>query len=124
MNTGMPIPPRALWDGSMATRRADWIDHFCKALEHDPAALKRTWQSIREIMAPCRLDLSTKAMMWLALSATNQSAHCIAPHAEAARKAGMSEKMFSEWMAVVGMAHETSRLAGGYQVGIDGQFKT
>jgi hypothetical protein len=32
--------------------------------------------------------------------------------------------MFGELMAVVGMANETNRLASGYEVEIDSQFKT
>jgi hypothetical protein len=35
----------------------------------------------------------------------------------------MTDSMFSELMAVVGMANETNRLASGYQVEIDEQFK-
>jgi hypothetical protein len=37
----------------------------------------------------------------------------------AARKAGMTDDMFPELMAVVGMANETNRLANGYQVPLD-----
>jgi len=53
------------------------------------------------------------------VSATNQCGYCIASHTSAARKAGMSDAMFAEVMAVVGMANETNRLASGYQVEID-----
>ena len=41
-----------------------------------------------------------------------------------ARKAGMTDAMFAELMAVVGRANETNRLAGGYQVEIDAQFRS
>jgi AhpD family alkylhydroperoxidase len=59
----------------------------------------------------------------LAVSVTNGCAYCIASHGAAARKAGMSEKMFGELMAVVGMANETNRLANGYRVPIDAAFE-
>ena len=59
----------------------------------------------------------------MAVSATNQCGYCIASHTAAARKAGMTDSMFAELMAVVGMANETNRLASGYQVEIDEQFK-
>jgi hypothetical protein len=36
----------------------------------------------------------------------------------------MTDAMLAELMAVVGMANETNRLASGYQVEIDEQFKT
>ena len=115
---------RAVYDDIMAVRKVDWINNFWKALAHDPATLKRTWQSIKEIMAPGSLDALTKEMVYLAVSASNQCSYCIASHTAAARKAGMSEAMFAELMAVVGMANETNRLASGYQVEIDQQFKT
>jgi len=113
---------RAVYDDIMATRKTDWINNFWKALAHDPATLRRTWQSIKEIMAPGKLDALTKEMVYLAVSATNQCGYCIASHTAAARNAGMSDAMFAELMAVVGMANETNRLAGGYQVEIDARF--
>jgi AhpD family alkylhydroperoxidase len=115
---------RAVYDDIMAVRKVDWINNFWKALAHDPATLKRTWQSIKEIMAPRNLDALAKEMIYLAVSASNQCGYCIASHTAAARKAGMSDAMFAELMAVVGMANETNRLASGYQVEIDPQFKT
>jgi AhpD family alkylhydroperoxidase len=114
---------RAVYDDIMATRKVDWINNFWKALAHDPSTLKRTWQSIKEIMAPGRLDALTKEMIYLAVSVTNQCPYCIASHTAAARKAGMSKEMFAELMAVVGMANETNRLASGCQVEIDPQFR-
>ncbi len=114
---------RAVYDDIMATRKVNWINNFWKALAHDPALLKRTWQSIKEIMAPGRLDALTKEMIYLAVSVTSQCPYCIASHTAAARKAGMSEEMFAELMAVVGMANESNRLASGYQIEIDPQFK-
>jgi AhpD family alkylhydroperoxidase len=114
---------RAVYDDIMATRKTDWINNFWKALAHDPATLKRTWESIKQIMAPGALDRLTKEMIYLAVSASNQCPYCIASHTAAARKAGMSDAMFAELMAVVGMANETNRLASGYQVEVDEQFK-
>jgi len=114
---------RAVYDDIMATRKTDWINNFWKALAHDPATLRRTWHSIKEIMAPGALDPLTKEMLYLAVSATNQCGYCIASHTAAARKAGMSDAMLSELMAVVGMANETNRLASGYQVEIDARFR-
>ena len=107
---------RAVYDDIMATRQTDWINNFWKALAHDPATLRRTWESIKQIMAPGALDALTKEMIYVAVSATNQCPYCIASHTAAARKAGMTDAMFAELMAVVGMANETNRLASGYQV--------
>jgi AhpD family alkylhydroperoxidase len=113
---------RAVYDDIMATRKVDWINNFWKALAHDPTTLRRTWLSVKEIMAPGKLDTLTKEMVYLAVSVTNQCGYCIASHTAAARKAGMTEEMFAELMAVVGMANETNRLASGYQIEIDEQF--
>ena len=115
---------REVYDDIMATRGIDWINKFWKALAHDPATLRRTWLSIKEIMAPGALDALTKEMIYLAVSATNQCGYCIASHTAAARRAGMTDAMFAELMAVAGMANETNRLASGYQVEIDERFRT
>jgi AhpD family alkylhydroperoxidase len=115
---------RAVYDDIMRIRDTDWINNFWKALARDPAALRRTWESIKQIMAPGALDAVTKEMVYLAVSASNQCGYCIASHTAAARKAGMTDLMFAELMAVVGMANESNRLASGYQVEIDERFKT
>src|SRR5437773_5785736 len=95
---------RAVYDDIMATRQTDWINNFWKALAHDPVTLRRTWESIKQIMSPGTLDALTKEMIYVAVSATNQCGYCIASHTASARRAGMTDAMFSELMAVVGMA--------------------
>ncbi len=115
---------RAVYDDIMKTRQTDWINNFWKALAHDPATLRRTWESVKQIMAPGALDAMTKEMLYVAISASNQCGYCIASHTAAARKAGMTDSMFAELMAVVGMANETNRLASGYQVEIDERFRS
>lgn len=114
---------REVYDDIMATRKTDWINNFWKALAQDPQTLRRTWKSIKEIMAPGALDAVTKEMLYVAVSVTNQCGYCIASHTAAARKAGMTDGMFGELMAVVGMANESNRLASGYQVEIDERFR-
>ena len=113
---------RAVYDEIMAVRKVDWINNFWKALARDPKTLRRTWESIREIMGPGELDPLTKELIYVAVRATNQCGYCIASRPAAARKAGMTDGMFGELMAVVGMANETNRLASGYQVEIDQKF--
>jgi AhpD family alkylhydroperoxidase len=114
---------RAVYDDIMRTRNTDWINNFWKGLAHDPATLRRTWQSVKEVMAPGALDAVTKEMIYLAVSASNQCPYCIASHTAAARKAGMTDAMLAEVMAVVGMANESNRLASGYQIEIDERFR-
>ena len=114
---------RAVFDDIKRTRQVEDVNNFWKYLAHDPATLQRTWASIKEIVAPGALDALTKEMVYLAVSVTNGCAYCIASHSAAARKAGMSEAMFGELMAVVGMANETNRLANGYRVPVDAAFE-
>jgi len=102
---------RAVYDDIMATRKTDWINNFWKALANDPATLKRTWADIKQIMAPGALDALTKELIYVAVSVTNQCEYCIASHTSSARNKGMTDDMFRELMAVVGMANETNRLA-------------
>jgi AhpD family alkylhydroperoxidase len=119
-----PPEVRAVYDDIMATRQTDYINNFWKALAHNPATLRRTWESVKQIMAPGVLDPLTKEMIYLAVSTTNGCGYCVASHTAAARKAGMSDAQFAELMAVVGMANESNRLATGYQVEIDERFRT
>ena len=114
---------RAVFDDIKQSRKVEDVNNFWKYLATDPATLKRTWESVKQIMAPGALDSLTKEMIYLAVSATNGCGYCIASHTAAARKAGMSEAMFGEVMAVVGMANETNRLANGYRVPIDPAFE-
>jgi AhpD family alkylhydroperoxidase len=114
---------RAVFDDIKSTRRVDDVNNFWKYLANDPATLKRTWESVKDIMAPGALDVRTKEMIYLAISVSNGCNYCIASHGTAARKAGMDEAMFGELMAVVGMANETNRLANGYRVPVDKAFE-
>jgi AhpD family alkylhydroperoxidase len=114
---------RAIYDDIMATRKTDWINNFWKALARDPTNLRRTWDSIKQVMAPGALDPLIKELIYIAVSTTNGCPYCIASHTASARKAGMTDEMFTELLAVVGMANETNRLSSGYQVEIDERFK-
>ena len=114
---------RAVFDDIKRTRDTDWINNVWQALANHPPTLKRTWESIKEVMAPGALDALTKEMVYLAVSVSNGCGYCIASHGAAARKAGMSEAMFGELMAVVGMANETNRLVHGYRVPVDAAYE-
>jgi len=118
-------PPRvkAVYDDIMKTRGVDWINNFWRALANDPAELERIWRSVKEVMAPGARDPLVKEMIYVAVSATNGCEYCTHSHTAAARKKGMSDAMFMELMAVVGLANQTNRLANGLRVEVDPQFK-
>ena len=113
---------RAVYDDIMATRKSDWVNNFWKALAVDPALLRRTWESVKQVMAPGALDPLTKEMIYVAVSATNGCGYCINSHTAAARAKGMNDAMLAEVLAVVGMANETNRLVQGFQVELDAVF--
>jgi AhpD family alkylhydroperoxidase len=113
---------RAVFEDIKRTRGVPEVNNFWKHLARDPTLLRRTWESVKEVMAAGALDPLTKELVYLAVSVTNGCGYCIASHTAAARKAGMTEAMFGELMAVVGLANQTNRLANGYRVPIDPAF--
>jgi len=115
---------RAVYDDIMATRGTDWINNFWKALANDPATLKRMWQNVKQVMAPGSIEPLVKEMIYVAVSATNGCEYCTYSHTASARNKGMTDQMFMELMAVVGLANETNRLANGLQFPVDPQFRS
>jgi len=114
---------RAVYDEIMATRKTDWINNFWKVLASHPPTLRRMWDGGRQVMAPGSLDPLTKEMIYVAVSVTNNCEYCIHSHTAAARAKGMTGDMLAELLAVVGLANETNRLANGYQIQVDEQFR-
>jgi AhpD family alkylhydroperoxidase len=114
---------RAVFDDIKRTRNVPDVNNFWKVLAHDPRTLKRTWESLKEVMAPGALDPLTKEMLYLAVSVAHNCEYCIASHTAAAKKRGMTEAMLGELLAVVGMASETNRLVTGWRVPVDEAFR-
>lgn len=114
---------RAIYDDIMAARKTDHVTNFWKAIAHDPANLKRTWEATKEIMVAGALNPLIKELIYVAVSASNLCDYCIAAHTTAARKKGMTDAMFHELMAVVGLASSNNRLVAGYQVEIDEEYQ-
>jgi AhpD family alkylhydroperoxidase len=119
-----PPEVKALYDDIMKTRGVDWVNNFWKALANDPAELRRVWENVKQVMAPGALDPLVKEMVYVAVSATNGCEYCTYSHTAGARKKGMTDAMFMELMAVVGLANETNRLANGFRMPVDPQFRS
>lgn len=113
---------RAVFDDIKAKRNVVDVNNFWKYLASDPSLLKRTWEAQKQVLAPGAIDLLMKEMLYLAVSITNGCSYGIACHTALAHKAGMTDAMFGELMAVVGMANQTNRLAEGYRLPIDAAF--
>jgi AhpD family alkylhydroperoxidase len=114
---------RAVYDDIKQTRQVDDVNNFWKYIAQHPPTLVRTWESLKDVMTPGALDPLIKELLYVAVSVTNNCGYCVASHTAAARRAGMTDEMFGELMAVVGMANETNRLAVGYRVPIDPAFE-
>ena len=115
---------RAVYDDIRATRKTEYINNFWKALANHPPTLKRTWQNVKEVMvAPGEIDPLTRELIYIAVSVTNGCQYCISSHTAAARSKGMDDAIFGELMAIVATANATNRLANGYQIPVDEQFK-
>ena len=113
---------KVVYDDIMKTRGVDWVNNFWKALANDPALLASVWAQVKHVMAPGALDPLVKEMIYVAVSATNGCEYCTYSHTAGARKKGMTDAMFMELMAVVGLANETNRLANGLRMPVDRQF--
>lgn len=106
-----------------ATRKTDFINNFWRSIAHDPALLKRTWDSLKVVMGPGHLDPKVKELIYVAVSIANGCEYCIRSHTAAARSKGMTEAELMELVAIVGMASETNRMALALQVPVDDVFK-
>ncbi len=114
---------KEIYEDIKRTRGVDFIPNFWKTIAAHPPTLRRTWETLKEIMAPGALDARTKEMIAIAVSATNGCEYCVRSHTAQARKAGMTDAMLGELMAVVGMFNETNRLVEGYRVSVDDFLK-
>lgn len=113
----------AVYQDIMATRKSNWVNNFWKALASHPPTLRRLWENVKQVMAPGAIDPLTKEMIYVAVSVTNNCEYCIHSHIAGARAKGMTDAQLAELLAVVGLANETNRLANGYQIPVDPQFR-
>jgi len=113
---------KAIFDDIKAARKSEFVNNFWRALAHDPKTLRRTWDSIQEVMRPGALDPKTKELIYIAVSVAHGCSYCIHSHTAAARAKGMTEQEYAELIAVVGMAAETNKLVTALGVPVDEAF--
>lgn len=114
---------RAVFDDIRKTRGSDFINNFWRALAHDPALLKATWERLKQVMGPGEIDPLTKEMIYIAVSVANACSYCTHSHTAAARAKGMTDAQYSELVAIIGMAHQTNGLVTTLQVPTDAEFQ-
>ena len=113
---------RIVFDDIRQTRQSDFVNNFWRALAHDPKTLRRTWESIKQVMAPGAIDPKVKEMLYVAVSIAHGCSYCIHSHTASARAKGMTDQEFAEMIAIVGMAAETNRLVTALGVDVDEAF--
>jgi AhpD family alkylhydroperoxidase len=113
---------RAVFEDIRNTRQSDFVNNFWRALAHDPKTLRRTWDSVKEVMAPGALDPKVKEMLYVAVSVAQGCNYCIHSHTASARAKGMTEAEYNEMIAIIGMAAETNRLVTALGVPVDDAF--
>lgn len=105
-----------------AVRKTDFVNNFWRVLANDPPSLRRTWDSLKQVMGPGTLDPLTKELVYVAVSMANSCEYCIRSHTAAARAKGMTDAQYMELVAVVSMAAETNRMVTSLQVPVDAAF--
>lgn len=110
---------QAVFADIRATRQSDFVNNFWRALAHDPATLRRTWESVKAVMGPGALEPKVKEMIYIAVSVAHGCPYCIHSHTANTKAKGMSDAEYQELLAIIGMASETNRLVTALGVPID-----
>ncbi|AUH65214.1 carboxymuconolactone decarboxylase family protein [Paracoccus zhejiangensis] len=118
-----PAESRAVFEAIRTARQTDYVNNFWRALAHDPALLRVTWERASEVMAPGALDPLVKELVYLAVSTANGCAYCVHSHTAAARAKGMTPEQHGELLAVIAMASQTNALATALGVPVDERFQ-
>ena len=112
----------AVFDDIRAKRKTDYVNNFWRALAHDPALLKATWDRVQTVMAPGALDPLVKELVYVAVSVTNGCDYCVHSHTAAAKAKGMTPAQHGELLAVIAMASQTNAIASALSVPVDERF--
>jgi AhpD family alkylhydroperoxidase len=113
----------AVFDDIRAKRQTEYVNNFWRALAHDPALLRATWERVQAVMAPGALDPLVKELIYVAVSTANGCDYCVHSHTAAAKAKGMTPAMHGELLAVIAMASQTNALATALSVPVDERFK-
>jgi len=112
----------AIFDDIKQTKNIDFVPALWRTIATNATQLEVVWTTLKTLMHPeavgrsARLDLKTREMLALAVSATNGCPYCINSHTAALFKLGVDKETLGELMAIVGLFNMTNALANGYQV--------
>jgi AhpD family alkylhydroperoxidase len=107
---------KAVFDDIKATKKLERVPNIWRALASHPEHLELCWSRLKAIMRPGKLDMLTKEIIALAVSATNNCDYCINSHTAAVMKLGLDEEGLGEVLAVVGLYNQMNTLANAYQI--------
>src|SRR4051794_3967045 len=110
---------RRVFAGIKATKKIDFVPNIWRALASHPEHLELCWARLKAIMQPGKVDLLTKEIIALAVSATNSCRYCVNSHTAATQKLGLDNEGLGEVLAVVGLFNQMNKLADAYQVDPD-----
>lgn len=113
----------AVFNDIRAKRQTDYVNNFWRALAHDPALLRATWERVQAVMAPGALDPLVKELIYIAVSTANGCDYCVHSHTAAARAKGMTSAQHGELLSVMAMAAQTNALATALSVPVDDRFR-
>ena len=107
---------REVYDEIMAARGLAKVPNFWKAIAGNPDYLEATWNNLKTVMRPGKLDRVTKEIIAVAVSATNGCEYCIQSHTDALRALGMDDEGILELIAVVDFFNGSNAVADGLRV--------
>jgi AhpD family alkylhydroperoxidase len=113
----------AVFDDIRAKRQTDYVNNFWRAIAHDPALLRATWERAQAVMAPGALDPLVKELIYIAVSTANGCDYCVHSHTAAAKAKGMTPVQHGELLSVIAMAAQTNALATALSVPVDDRFR-
>lgn len=107
---------RAVYDDIMATRGLARVPNYWKALAANPDYLEATWQNLKVVMRPGRLDRLTKEIIAVAVSATNGCEYCIRSHTDQLKELGLDDAAILEVMGVIDFFNGSNAVSSGLRV--------
>jgi AhpD family alkylhydroperoxidase len=107
---------KEIYDEIMASRGLARVPNFWKAIAVNPDYLEVTWNNLKTVMRPGKLDRTTKEAIAVAVSATNNCDYCLHSHTDALRGLGLDDEGILELMAVVDFFNGSNAVASGLRI--------
>lgn len=92
------------------------VPNLFKAMAHHQGYLPSSWDRVKTIMGPSRLDRRNKEISSLAESATNGCEYCADAHDAAMRGLGLGDPEITEIMALIDLFNGFNRLTEGLRL--------